>query len=81
MAAGLQDVRVDTVTQDTEFRSGEHLWDWIVNSNPLGRCWSPTSRAHRRRRVATRWTHAPRARRWARDGLLDDPNHIGVGTV
>jgi len=31
----LQDVRVDTVTEATEFRSGDELWDWIVWSNPI----------------------------------------------
>ena len=33
--AGLHDVEVETITEDTEFRSGEHLWDWIVHSNPI----------------------------------------------
>lgn len=31
----LQDVRVETVTEATGFRSGDELWDWIVCSNPL----------------------------------------------
>lgn len=31
----LQDVRVETVTEGTEFRSGDELWDWIVCSNPI----------------------------------------------
>jgi SAM-dependent methyltransferase len=31
----LRDVRVDTVTESTEFRSGDELWDWIVWSNPI----------------------------------------------
>jgi hypothetical protein len=34
-AAGLKDVRVETITERTEFRSGEHLWDWLVHSNPI----------------------------------------------
>ena len=33
--AGLEDVEVDTITEATEFRSGEHLWDWLVHSNPI----------------------------------------------
>ena len=33
--AGLKDVRVETVTQQMAFRSGSHMWDWVVNSNPL----------------------------------------------
>ena len=31
----LQDVRVETVTEATEFRSGDELWDWIIWSNPI----------------------------------------------
>ena len=33
--AGLGAVEVETITEETEFRSGEHLWDWIVHSNPI----------------------------------------------
>lgn len=37
-AAGLKDVRVETVTEATEFESGKALWDWIVSSNPIVEC-------------------------------------------
>jgi SAM-dependent methyltransferase len=33
--SSLQNVRVDTVTEATGFRSGDELWDWIVWSNPI----------------------------------------------
>jgi SAM-dependent methyltransferase len=33
--AGLKDVKVETITETTEFRSGEELWDWLVWSNPI----------------------------------------------
>jgi SAM-dependent methyltransferase len=33
--AGLQDVVVESVTEVTEFASGEQLWDWLVSSNPI----------------------------------------------
>jgi ubiquinone/menaquinone biosynthesis C-methylase UbiE len=33
--AGLRDIRVETVAEKLEFRSGEQLWDWLVNSNPV----------------------------------------------
>ena len=33
--AGLRDVQVETITEATEFRNGEELWDWIVWSNPI----------------------------------------------
>ena len=33
--AGLKDIRVETITEKLEFRSGKQLWDWLVNSNPI----------------------------------------------
>ncbi len=35
--AGLRNVRVETVTWGMEFRSAAHMWDWVTNSNPIGR--------------------------------------------
>jgi SAM-dependent methyltransferase len=37
-AAGLTDVRIDTIVETTEFESGQALWDWIVSSNPIVDC-------------------------------------------
>ena len=33
--AGLEEVRVDTVDWEMEFRSGSHFWDVITSSNPI----------------------------------------------
>jgi len=33
--AGLDDVRVERITESTAFASGDELWDWIVHSNPI----------------------------------------------
>ena len=34
--AGLKDVVVDTTHQErVEFRSGQQVWDWVLNSNPI----------------------------------------------
>ncbi|WP_201285540.1 alpha/beta fold hydrolase [Chelativorans xinjiangense] len=33
--AGLMDVKVETITESTAFKSGAELWDWIVWSNPI----------------------------------------------
>jgi SAM-dependent methyltransferase len=33
--AGLGAVEVETITEQTRFDSGEHLWDWLVHSNPI----------------------------------------------
>ncbi len=33
--AGLSNIKVETITERLEFESGERLWDWLVNSNPI----------------------------------------------
>jgi ubiquinone/menaquinone biosynthesis C-methylase UbiE len=33
--AGCNEVRVLTITEQLEFRSGEQLWNWLINSNPI----------------------------------------------
>jgi ubiquinone/menaquinone biosynthesis C-methylase UbiE len=34
--AGLTDVRVETTTWRTQFRSATHMWEMVTNSNPIG---------------------------------------------
>ena len=34
-AAGLELVHVETISERTDFKSGEHMWDWLVHSNPI----------------------------------------------
>jgi len=34
-AAGLKDVKVETLTETTEHETGEDLWEWLVWSNPI----------------------------------------------
>ncbi|MFC7006491.1 hypothetical protein [Halalkalicoccus salilacus] len=33
--AGLNDIQIDTETWEMEFQSATHLWDVVVNSNPI----------------------------------------------
>ena len=33
--AGLKNLRVETIIETTEFRTGKELWEWIVWSNPI----------------------------------------------
>jgi len=33
--AGLKEVRVETITEKLEFQSGQQLWNWLTNSNPI----------------------------------------------
>ena len=32
---GLKDVQVETITEKLTFQSGQQLWDWLTNSNPI----------------------------------------------
>lgn len=34
-AAGLKDLRVETITETTEHKTGKDLWEWLVWSNPI----------------------------------------------
>jgi len=34
-AAELSDIKVETITETTEFRTGMELWDWLILSNPI----------------------------------------------
>ena len=80
--AGLKDVRVDTVTQQMEFRSGRHMWDWIVNSNPLATMLVADLTDAQEGAVREALDRMLRERAGGRGtAVLTDPNHIGVGTA
>lgn len=34
-AAGLKNIKVETITEATEFQDGRELWNWLVWSNPI----------------------------------------------
>ena len=34
-AAGLKDIKIDTLVEATEHKTGKDLWDWLVWSNPI----------------------------------------------
>lgn len=34
-AAGLKNIKVETITETTEFQTGKDLWEWLVWSNPI----------------------------------------------
>ncbi|HWM27054.1 MAG TPA: methyltransferase domain-containing protein [Woeseiaceae bacterium] len=34
-AAGLSDIKVETISETTEFQTGMELWDWLIWSNPI----------------------------------------------
>ena len=74
-------MRVDTVTQKMEFSSGRHLWDWIVNSNPLATMLVADLTGAQEEAVRAELDRMVRERSGGRgSAVLTDPNHIGVGT-
>lgn len=34
-AAGLKEIKIETIIETTEFQTGRDLWDWIIWSNPI----------------------------------------------
>jgi ubiquinone/menaquinone biosynthesis C-methylase UbiE len=79
--AGLRDVRVEAGDYQLEFESGQQMWDWVLNSNPLAE------------KMIADLTEEQRAEvRGVLDGLLHRPSsgsgpavltnrvHIGIGT-
>lgn len=82
VAAGLKDVRVETVTQEMEFRSGRHMWDWVVNSNPLATMLVSELTSAQEDAVRDALDRMLRERSGGRGpAVLTDPNHIGIGTA
>jgi ubiquinone/menaquinone biosynthesis C-methylase UbiE len=79
--AGLKDIRVETVTQQMKFASGKALWDWVVNSNPIGAMLvADLTEAHE---AAVQQALDGMLRERAGGSgpaILTDPNHIGIGT-
>jgi ubiquinone/menaquinone biosynthesis C-methylase UbiE len=81
-AAGLQRVTVETVTETTEFRSGDELWDWVVWSNPLAETMLASLNLTGHDLEAAKTALARLVRERAdREGMarLTDPVNIGVG--
>lgn len=83
-AAGLRDVVVETITERTEFRSGGHLWDWIVHSNPIaGAILAELELTTDERLGPVREALDELVRERAAcsgQAVLEDPINIGVGT-
>lgn len=83
-AAGLKEVSVETITESTEHRTGEDLWDWLISSNPIVEtvlsCMLKLT-GEERRVVRDRLASMVRARASAgRGAMLTNPVHIGIGT-
>jgi ubiquinone/menaquinone biosynthesis C-methylase UbiE len=79
--AGLKDIRVETVIQEMEFQSGKHMWDWVVNSNPIGAT-LVADLTEEQEAVVQQALDGMLRERYEGNGptVLTDPNHIGIGT-
>ena len=83
-AAGLKDVKVETITEITEHATGKDLWEWLVWSNPIVECvlggmlnLTEDERGVVRQNL-DKLVHARAA--GSRAAKLTNPVNIGVGT-
>ena len=79
--AGLKNVTVETVTEKLEFVSGQHMWDWVLNSNPIAGMLVADLPEEDKADVRAVLDGMLRERSGG-DGaaVLTNPVHIGVGT-
>jgi len=78
--AGLRDIRVETVIEKLEFRSGQHMWDWLTNSNPIARLLIADVSDAQRAEVRQVLDGMVRERSGGRGvAVLTNPVHIGIG--
>lgn len=79
--AGLEEIHVETVTEELEFDSGHQLWDWVMNSNPIaGELVVDTTKEQRiaARKVLDRMLNERAG--GTGPAVLTQPVHIGIGT-
>lgn len=82
-AVGLEDVRVETVTEVTEFATGTDLWEWIRWSNPIvDRVLAPLAlSADEERAIPDVLERMVRGRGGPDPAALTNPVNVGVGTA
>jgi ubiquinone/menaquinone biosynthesis C-methylase UbiE len=79
--SGLKDVTVETVTEKLEFRSGQHMWDWVLNGNPIAGMLVANLSEEQKADVRTVLDGMLRERSGGNGaGVLTNPVHIGTGT-
>jgi SAM-dependent methyltransferase len=81
-AAGLHDVQVETVSEELRFASGQALWDWIINSNPIAGKLTADLDTGELEAVIDSLERQIRERSGSgAHAVLSNPSHIGVGDV
>ncbi len=81
--AGLKDIRVETITEKLEFQSGQQLWDWLTNSNPIvGTMLADLSLTKEQRALVQQALDDMIRKRSGGSGpaVLTNPINIGIGT-
>lgn len=81
--AGLSDIRVETIVERTEFRSGARFWDWLLHSNPIvGAVLAELNLTEEQLRVVQDALDRMVRKRSAGSGpaVLTNPVNIGVAT-
>jgi len=79
--AGLRDVRVEPGAELLEFESGQQMWDWVLNSNPLAEMTITDLTQEQRAEVRQVLDGMLRERsRGSGRAVLTNPVHIGIGT-
>jgi ubiquinone/menaquinone biosynthesis C-methylase UbiE len=81
--AGLKEIRVETITEKLEFQSGQQLWDWLTNSNPIvGMVLAELSLTNEQSAVVRQVLGDMVCKRSGGSGsaILTNPINIGIGT-
>jgi SAM-dependent methyltransferase len=81
--AGLKDIKVQTIAEITEFRTGKELWDWLVWSNPIVEIVLGSLNLSKEERGMIEQALEKMVRKRAGDSSaakLTNPINIGVGT-
>jgi ubiquinone/menaquinone biosynthesis C-methylase UbiE len=79
--AGLEDITVETVTEKLQFRSGQEMWDWVLNGNPIAGMLVADLGQEQRADVRTVLNGMLRERSGGSGAAaLTNPVHIGIGT-
>ena len=80
--AGLEDVRVETVTEELTFHSGHQLWDWLMNSNPISGMLVADTTDEQRAAARDALDELLRERAGGSGpAVLTNPVHVGIGTA
>jgi ubiquinone/menaquinone biosynthesis C-methylase UbiE len=81
--AGLHDVHVESITEGLEFTTGEQLWQWLTESNPIpGAVLAELELSDAEMATIRQVLDRLVAARAGRDGkaILTNPINIGIGT-